>query len=62
MPVYEYRCNHCRHEFEKLVFRDDEENASCPQCRSDDVKKILSAATFMGASRLSGSCGPGGFS
>jgi len=39
MPVYEYSCKACGHEFETLVRGD---TPSCPACRSEDLEKLLS--------------------
>ncbi len=33
MPIYEYRCEQCTHEFEILVVRHDE-TVQCPQCHA----------------------------
>jgi putative FmdB family regulatory protein len=40
MPMYEYACAECRHEFEALVFNGEE--PECPQCRSRRVERLLS--------------------
>lgn len=40
MPIYEYSCNACSHEFELLIRGQDQ--AQCPECESDDLKKLLS--------------------
>ena len=44
MPIYEYECTECKHSFEVLVFAGDQINPQCPQCRSEHVKKMMSAA------------------
>jgi putative FmdB family regulatory protein len=40
MPIYEYVCTACRHEFELLVRHDTQ--TACPACDSADVEKLLS--------------------
>ncbi len=45
MPIYEYRCPECGHEFEKLV-RLSARPPGCPECDHDEVKKMVSAASF----------------
>ncbi|MBI5439806.1 MAG: zinc ribbon domain-containing protein [Deltaproteobacteria bacterium] len=40
MPLYEYQCEECGHDFERLVFHDEEE-VRCPKCRGD-VRKLFS--------------------
>lgn len=40
MPLFEYRCLKCGHEFEELVFGDSQ--PECPACHSAEVEKRLS--------------------
>ena len=40
MPIYEYYCNKCHHEFEELVFGDDA--PLCPQCGAAQTEKLMS--------------------
>lgn len=40
MPLYEYACPQCDHTFEELVGGD--EKVQCPQCRSENVERLLS--------------------
>jgi len=42
MPIYEYECAACGKEFEKLV-RQPLPAPECPDCRSTDLHKKLSA-------------------
>ena len=42
MPIYDYRCTQCAHEFELLVLRTSPVPA-CPSCESQDVEQLLSA-------------------
>ena len=58
MPIYEYQCESCDNIFEKLVFKGEDEAVDCPSCGGKKVKRLLSAASFMGGSGL-GSCAPG---
>jgi putative FmdB family regulatory protein len=41
MPIYEYRCRGCEHNFEQIVLAKHEQ-VSCPKCRSGAVEKQLS--------------------
>ncbi|MCR5814126.1 MAG: zinc ribbon domain-containing protein [Desulfovibrio sp.] len=50
MPIYEYGCRKCGHEFEELVFSDA--TPKCPDCGSDDVEKLMSKCCHTG-----GGCG-----
>ncbi|MDA3789601.1 MAG: zinc ribbon domain-containing protein [Desulfobacula sp.] len=55
MPIFEYQCNQCKKEFEKLVFTGEDKNISCPECKSKDVGKKMSVSSFMGSNSL-GKC------
>ena len=45
MPIYEYACPSCGHEFEKIIrFKDP--SPPCPECASTDVQKKLSLSAF----------------
>ena len=50
MPIYEYQCQACDYEFEKLQKISDAALQECPQCNQLTLKKKISAAGF----RLSG--------
>lgn len=67
MPMYEYRCAKCGHEFEELVFGD--EAPACPACGTGETEKLLSRPCRCAAGRGSvdpaaygqtASCGGGG--
>jgi putative FmdB family regulatory protein len=45
MPIYEYACDACATEFEKLVRRSSEE-IECPKCGSTSVTRQVSAFAF----------------
>ena len=46
MPIYEYRCEECGHEMEKLQKMSDPALTECPECKQDALKKVISAAGF----------------
>ena len=51
MPVYEYYCESCEHQFEELLSvskRDEPTEESCPICEENTIKKGVSL-TLMGA-------------
>jgi len=52
MPLFEYRCDACEHEFEQLVRAG--ETIECPHCQGRKLEKLLSApaAAHMGSSGL----------
>jgi putative FmdB family regulatory protein len=57
MPIFEYACKDCHHEFEALVFGSDK--AQCPKCRSKRLEPRLSvfAVSAKGTSSVSTSAG-----
>ena len=46
MPIYEYQCNHCHHQFDALQKLHDEPIKTCPECSKDTVIRLVSAAGF----------------
>ena len=40
MPLHEYRCRGCAHQFEALVRGGD--TVVCPSCRGQDLEQLLS--------------------
>ena len=50
MPLYEYHCNECSEEFEKMVrFSEAKDCQTCPVCQSDDTRKKISAISSFGS-------------
>ncbi len=45
MPIYEYQCEECENEFEKLVWNTSEK-ITCPKCKSKRVHRMMSAFAF----------------
>jgi putative FmdB family regulatory protein len=44
MPMYEYRCQKCSTRFEMLRRMADADcDLECPECRSEEVERLLSA-------------------
>ena len=43
MPLYEYRCKSCKHQFEKIQKFSDDPIRVCPECGLDAVEQLLSA-------------------
>ncbi|MGM0418793.1 MAG: FmdB family zinc ribbon protein [Thermodesulfobacteriota bacterium] len=57
MPIFEYKCKKCGKIFEEIVLSSNED-INCPECKTSDVKKLISA----GAVRPDGiPKGSGGF-
>ena len=47
MPIYEYLCEKCEHEFEREQRITDDPVKTCPECRSRRVKKLISQTSFV---------------
>lgn len=46
MPIYEYRCQECGHELERLQKLSDPMLTDCPACDKPALKRLVSAAGF----------------
>jgi putative FmdB family regulatory protein len=46
MPIYEYACEKCGHELERLQKISDEPLRDCPACEKPGLRKKVSAAGF----------------
>jgi putative FmdB family regulatory protein len=46
MPIYEYRCRRCDHEFEAIQKVTDDPLRECPSCGEAALAKLVSAAGF----------------
>jgi putative FmdB family regulatory protein len=55
MPIFEFVCQKCGKEFERLVFRSNE-TVQCPDCGEASVNRLMSACSAkVGAKFTSGS-------
>ena len=46
MPIYEYQCNACGHEFEEWQRITDKPIRKCPKCEACKVEKLVSRSSF----------------
>jgi len=46
MPIYEYRCEKCQHQFDLLQKITDEPVKECPEC-GGPVTKLVSSTSFI---------------
>jgi putative FmdB family regulatory protein len=63
MPIYEFDCRPCKERFEILIGMSRIEEAKCPKCGSDKVKRVMSmfsSKTSGGGSHDHGSGGCAG--
>ncbi len=54
MPLYEYVCTQCQHNFQKLVRSKD--TVECPECKAEEVEKELSLPGMPIVSSKSSGC------
>ena len=45
MPLYEYRCKKCGHQFEKIQSFSAPDEKECPEC-TGEVERLISAPSF----------------
>jgi putative FmdB family regulatory protein len=43
MPIYDFHCRACGHDFEALVRPQDREPTRCPSCQHVDLERLLSS-------------------
>ncbi|MES2203781.1 MAG: zinc ribbon domain-containing protein [Pseudomonadota bacterium] len=46
MPIYEYLCENCGQELEKIQKINDEPLVECPECGKSSLRKKISAVGF----------------
>ena len=46
MPIYEYKCSNCGHQFEKIQKFSDEPRKKCPNCDKNTLNKLISSPSF----------------
>ncbi len=46
MPIYEYQCQKCEHQFETIQKISDAPLKRCPECNRLALKKLVSRAAF----------------
>jgi putative FmdB family regulatory protein len=47
MPIYEYECQKCGHEFERDQRMSDPPVKTCPECKGRRVTKLISRSSFV---------------
>jgi len=47
MPIYEYACDKCSHEFEVEQRITEDPVKTCPACRSRKVRRLISQTSFV---------------
>ncbi len=70
MPIYEYRCQACKIEFEEFIRSSrQEDELTCPHCGSEEIQKgfslfgmsgLVSERAIPATAANAGGCGPVG--
>lgn len=47
MPIYEYKCPDCGHQFDVIQKMSDAPVTVCPSCAAGNVRKLISATSFV---------------
>jgi len=47
MPIYEYQCQKCGHEFEREQRIVEDPIKKCPACKSNQAKRLISKTSFV---------------
>lgn len=48
MPIYEYKCDSCEHQFEEIQSFDAPSPDSCPSCEKDGtIRRLISRGSFI---------------
>lgn len=46
MPIYEYKCNNCGHEYELIQKMSDAPVTECEKCHENSAQRLVSAPGF----------------
>lgn len=46
MPIYEYECTNCDHNFDELQKMSAEHLVDCPSCNEPNLSRLVSAPSF----------------
>jgi putative FmdB family regulatory protein len=47
MPIYEYICCECEHEFEMFSTSHERDLVKCPKCHSVKIKRLISKLGYL---------------
>ncbi|VBB05675.1 rubredoxin-type fold [Lucifera butyrica] len=56
MPIYEFTCKNCGESFEQLCPVNWRGAVTCPNCKADNLEKMISRFNGAGSSSGCGSC------
>ncbi|NLA11801.1 MAG: zinc ribbon domain-containing protein [Firmicutes bacterium] len=55
MPIYEFTCKQCSHEFSVMVSISEKEQVKCPRCSSAELQQMFNSPFSIGRKS---SCSP----
>jgi putative FmdB family regulatory protein len=47
MPIFEYKCDSCEHQFEAFQKSNEKSLQKCPKCKKKKLKKLISSGSFI---------------
>lgn len=47
MPIYEYQCKGCGHEWEEMQKITEDPISECPDCHADQARRLISQTSFI---------------
>ena len=56
MPIFEYKCDKCGHEFEALIMTTRDKPKTCPKCNHTKVSKLISRTGAVSRGRGASGC------
>ncbi|MCK4403968.1 MAG: zinc ribbon domain-containing protein [candidate division Zixibacteria bacterium] len=59
MPIYEFTCQRCGAKFEILQRTNQDEKPSCPECGTEEVRKVFSVFGFSSGGKFVSSSSEG---
>ncbi len=59
MPLYEYQCEKCKHQFEQLAKNSSDRPSRCPKCGAKKPVRVISSFSSSAGSGGSDSCSTG---
>ncbi|NLW90628.1 MAG: zinc ribbon domain-containing protein [Syntrophomonadaceae bacterium] len=42
MPIFDFQCQECGRKFDLMISNADKAKATCPECKSNNIKQMLS--------------------
>jgi putative FmdB family regulatory protein len=59
MPIYEFRCEGCGHQFSLLLpMSQSNAECACPRCHAPGARRLISSFAALGSSGGGAECGP----